>query len=362
MGRAVTVSPLGLRFLHTFMAFQILYSIFGIPLMLLFLAITGDTFSISCKFIYRAYVRQRIRFIHWRHQRRHYSRVNSALSRMIRAQLYHTAAMYGIIPPARVNEALLEEGRQEVKEVTVPIIVLTSIMVAYLVAGATLFCFWENWTFEEGFYFCFISLALIGFGDLFPGAAVIESWEARNKIIICAFYLLFGMALIAMCFNLAQEDVIKMFRKCAGRLGLGRTSGKLTRRSSRSLDPSDVILEGGPIGGPNEAPPLTVGDFQAVLTTAGLLAKSQSLKRIVPRREHLSSEADTTCDTPPSTSSAPVMSENTKLLNGNPVRFRDQDSIRSLLLRRDYESNSRSERRPRFFESDDRRLNEYQFV
>lgn len=31
--------------------------------------------------------------------------------------------------------------------------------------------------------------------------------EAQEKLVITSIYLLFGMALLAMCFNLAQEEV-----------------------------------------------------------------------------------------------------------------------------------------------------------
>lgn len=149
-----------------------------------------------------------------------------------------------------------------------------------------------------------------------------------------------------------------MFRKCAERFRLSRESGKLTRRSSRSLDPSEIILEGGPIGGPNEAPPLTVGDFHAVLTAAGILARTQSLKRKVPR-SHLGSEGDTMCETPPSCSSGPVLTESSKLILPNGIQEHNHQG--ALQSRRDYQSNSQLERRPRF-EQDHRKMNEYQLV
>lgn len=54
-----------------------------------------------------------------------------------------------------------------------------------------------------------ISLTTIGFGDLVPGNSIRgDGSQAQEKLVICSVYLLFGMALIAMCFNLAQEEVV----------------------------------------------------------------------------------------------------------------------------------------------------------
>ncbi|KAK6636445.1 hypothetical protein RUM43_010106 [Polyplax serrata] len=98
--------------------------------------------------------------------------------------------------------------------VTVPITLCLAIMVGYVCGGALLFARWENWGFLDGSYFCFISLSTIGFGDIVPGDSIIQSEVIQISFILTAVYLMLGMALIAMCFNLMQEEVIHKTRSC----------------------------------------------------------------------------------------------------------------------------------------------------
>ena len=53
-------------------------------------------------------------------------------------------------------------------------------------------------------YFCFITLTTIGFGDLTPDQ---KMEDGEKRIALCSLYLLFGIAMIAMSFNLVQEEV-----------------------------------------------------------------------------------------------------------------------------------------------------------
>lgn len=73
----------------------------------------------------------------------------------------------------------------------------------YVCGGAVLFSEWEEWDMLDGSYFCFISLSTIGFGDIVPGGTV-YSENIEVSFIVCSMYLMLGMALIAMCFNLMQ--------------------------------------------------------------------------------------------------------------------------------------------------------------
>ncbi|XP_011196558.1 TWiK family of potassium channels protein 18 isoform X2 [Zeugodacus cucurbitae] len=113
------------------------------------------------------------------------------------------------------NDSDIErEIRMNTDEITVPLMVCVVIMISYILAGAILFSRWEAWDYLDGSYFCFISLSSIGFGDLVPGERVITADKDKVEVsfILCAVYLLLGMALIAMCFNLMQEQVIHNVR------------------------------------------------------------------------------------------------------------------------------------------------------
>ncbi|XP_004922764.2 potassium channel subfamily K member 3 isoform X3 [Bombyx mori] len=98
----------------------------------------------------------------------------------------------------------------DAQTITVPISVCVCIMVGYIIFGSMLFGMWENWDQLDGAYFCFISLSSIGFGDFVPGERVYTP-RIETSFIACSMYLMLGMALVAMCFNLMQEQVIHYF-------------------------------------------------------------------------------------------------------------------------------------------------------
>lgn len=100
----------------------------------------------------------------------------------------------------------------------VPIWLSILLVVGYIFGGAFLFSGWEKWSFLDSAYFCFITLTTIGFGDFVPAQNVKENVEV--SIALCSLYLLFGIALLAMSFNLVQEEVINSVKSVAKRLGI----------------------------------------------------------------------------------------------------------------------------------------------
>jgi len=103
--------------------------------------------------------------------------------------------------------------------VQVPTSVCFLLMTSYIMLGTFLFAYWEGWDIVTGTYFCFITLSTIGFGDVVPGVGSAD-WNKHEKLVLCALYLVFGLALIAMCFNLVQEDVKAKCKWLGTRLGI----------------------------------------------------------------------------------------------------------------------------------------------
>ncbi|VDL74980.1 unnamed protein product [Nippostrongylus brasiliensis] len=91
-----------------------------------------------------------------------------------------------------------------------------------------------------------MSRSTIGFGDIVPGQALDEG--SQEKLVVCALYLLFGMALIAMCFKLMQDDVVQKARWLGQKIGILGRFHKLSLpcvvflvRNSRPMELSEMI-------------------------------------------------------------------------------------------------------------------------
>ncbi|XGW14849.1 hypothetical protein V3C99_000822, partial [Haemonchus contortus] len=112
-----------------------------------------------------------------------------------------------------------------------PVSVGICIVFAFISGGAVLFSWWEGWNPFDGAYYCFITLSTIGFGDIVPGQALDEG--SQEKLVVCALYLLFGMALIAMCFKLMQDDVVQKARWLGQKIGILAPSVEVSEAIAR---------------------------------------------------------------------------------------------------------------------------------
>ncbi|VDM47588.1 unnamed protein product [Toxocara canis] len=74
-----------------------------------------------------------------------------------------------------------------------------AVFIVYLLAVSGVFAIMTDWDYFTAFYFLFNSVALIGFGDIFP---------AEPKIILVnTFFIVMGVVLFSMCYFILQEEI-----------------------------------------------------------------------------------------------------------------------------------------------------------
>ncbi|CAF4730625.1 unnamed protein product [Rotaria sp. Silwood1] len=207
-----------------------IYAIFGIPLMLLCLANIGSTMADAFRFIYCNICCSYCHMVKKRRNLRALQSVDlshATSSSLPQSSTTTTLTSNNLQPPLNTFEQqpstnvveFVDNLSIDYRKVTIPISVTLSLLSSYLILGALLFSEWENWKFLDGAYFCFVTLATIGLGDLVPGKSI-TSTQVEGKLIICALYVLLGLSLMAMCFNLMQEEVRAKFRRLGNKLGI----------------------------------------------------------------------------------------------------------------------------------------------
>uniref|UniRef100_A0A915I4A8 Potassium channel domain-containing protein n=1 Tax=Romanomermis culicivorax TaxID=13658 RepID=A0A915I4A8_ROMCU len=122
------------------------------------------------------------------------------------------------IPYSASGGAVSASVLPDYKKEKMPVIVGILTVILFILGGAVLFAVWEGWNIFDGAYFSFVTLTTIGFGDMVPGKSLDS--DSQEKLIICSLYLLFGMALIAMCFKLMQDDVVQKTRWLGQKIGI----------------------------------------------------------------------------------------------------------------------------------------------
>ena len=77
---------------------------------------------------------------------------------------------------------------------------------------------WEGWSYVDGAYFSFITFTTIGFGDFVPGDSTLDHRNGRS--LLCTSYLLFGVMLTAVSFELLQVDIDRIKSNFLQRIGI----------------------------------------------------------------------------------------------------------------------------------------------
>ncbi|XP_014242370.1 TWiK family of potassium channels protein 18-like [Cimex lectularius] len=192
-------------------ALSIVYAVIGLPLFLIVLTDFGKMFTRAIKYL-------------WSFVRRVYY---TGTCRTIRKNVKDTGAAKGIKEMVRRASRYDIEDLEAVKneevvssptvtfevddEFNLPVSIALLILLSYIFIGATIFHLWEGWTFFESFYFVFVSMATIGFGDFVP--------QNRKNMMATVVFLAFGLSLTSMCINVVREKLVDSFVHASTKLG-----------------------------------------------------------------------------------------------------------------------------------------------
>ncbi|XP_034478946.1 uncharacterized protein LOC117785150 isoform X1 [Drosophila innubila] len=299
----------------------IIYAIIGIPMFLIVLADLGKLFTRSVKFLW-AYVR-----------RVYYTRS----CRRIRKQQQFRDAMTGINTVydmairrpsmffGKTEEEADEESRVEGDaeagkslgtshpetptspypetfevddEFNLPISVATLLLVTYIIMGSAFYTFIleTDWSLLDSFYFVFISMSTIGFGDMVPSDPF--------YVMVSMIYLIFGLALTSMFINVVQIKLSDHFKRASAKVGatIGMASEFGDEFGSQVKTPSELAsvhgsrlgrieedghetpANGGAANSPPPPPPLT-SILRSPRPLSPSSAQIDSPPPLIPRRQ-----------------------------------------------------------------------------
>jgi len=206
--------------------FCIMYSLIGIPLLLVFMTQIGDWMAVTFRWLYSRLL------CRWCRARRRDSELPPGIDRRSKGLAFDEVGKERYMPTDLVM---------------VPIMVNLILIFSFIFTGALLFANWEGWSAIEASYFCFITLTTIGFGDYSPGKAF-EGFQddpvAFMKMCFTVVYCIFGMTLISMCMNLMQEQIAEKVSWVAEELGMKGDGNdeevvKLSREGQVTITPPD---------------------------------------------------------------------------------------------------------------------------
>lgn len=217
----------------------IVYALIGIPLCLIVLASVGKLLTRAIKYVWM-YVRRFFYTGSCRRVRRMIpiSRLRMTLLQRIGYQFRRRTGRFRRAvrrrkvaadrpPDEDAGRSSEDEGETCVPyevddEFNLPPAVALAIGMTYMLLGALMYTFWEDWTYFEAIYFTVVSLSTIGFGDVVP--------DHPRFFMASSVYLVVGLALLAMILNVLM-------------VALHLTITKATTRVIRRVTSFDITAE-----------------------------------------------------------------------------------------------------------------------
>uniref|UniRef100_A0A0N5A336 Potassium channel subfamily K member 18 n=1 Tax=Parastrongyloides trichosuri TaxID=131310 RepID=A0A0N5A336_PARTI len=185
----------------------ILFALLGIPLLLVTIADIGKFLSDLFSYLYKSY-RVLVRKLKKQSRR---------ISHHYKERSMNESQHSGCSTPIKAGSINLNEMDTDSEEssdqdaLRIPIIMVLLVLVVYTALGGLLFQSLEGWSYFEAFYFCFITMATVGFGDIVP--------TDQFYMFFTMAYIILGLSLATMCIDLAGTEYIRKIHYIGTKMG-----------------------------------------------------------------------------------------------------------------------------------------------
>ncbi|CAL1578511.1 unnamed protein product [Knipowitschia caucasica] len=96
---------------------------------------------------------------------------------------------------------------EDMDNLDVPFLLILPVVFGYVLLMALVLPCWETeLSLFDAFYFCFITITTIGFGDIVP--------KHPNFFMLTSVIIICGMAIVSMAFKLSQSKIVSVYRGC----------------------------------------------------------------------------------------------------------------------------------------------------
>lgn len=166
------------------------YALVGVPLILLAVADIGKIFADKITSLYGKYCK-------WKKTKN--------------CSFYIRKRNYGSHVPVDQNDNTDDDNENHALDFgynTIPASLLLIILIGYMALGALLLSYLEGWNYFNAFYFSFITLTTVGFGDIVP--------ENQTYFLMNMLYIVFGLAITTMCIDLIGARYIEKIHYFGG--------------------------------------------------------------------------------------------------------------------------------------------------